>query len=116
MSYQRVIPRDLFNEANLLKCMGQLWLNLEKLNLPDVEMAYDDESFDIDQCQDTGATFVRNITLVVNDEVVVPWRPLNSREPYPLYITRDNGDEISIFNDEGWFTPEMLFFLKESQQ
>ncbi len=27
--YARVIPRDLFNEANLLKCFGNLYLRLE---------------------------------------------------------------------------------------
>lgn len=26
MTYQREIPRDLFNEANLLKCLGQISL------------------------------------------------------------------------------------------
>ena len=28
MSYARVIPRDLFNEANLLKCLGKVALIL----------------------------------------------------------------------------------------
>ncbi len=29
MTYKRVIPRDLFNEANLLKCYGALWIALD---------------------------------------------------------------------------------------
>lgn len=30
MTYLRVIPRDLFNEAKLLKCLGKLYLEAEK--------------------------------------------------------------------------------------
>lgn len=27
MTYRRVIPRDLFNEADLLKCLGRLYID-----------------------------------------------------------------------------------------
>ena len=36
MSYPRVIPRDLFNEASLLKCYGQVYLKLEELGLLEI--------------------------------------------------------------------------------
>lgn len=29
-NYERVVPRDLFNEANLLKCIGKLVLEIEE--------------------------------------------------------------------------------------
>ena len=43
--YNRVIPRDLFNEANLLKCMGQLYLCLEAANLKYVYLEHDGDAF-----------------------------------------------------------------------
>lgn len=35
MNYVRIIPRDLFNEANLLKCLGALglWPNIGAISL-----------------------------------------------------------------------------------
>ena len=30
MTYTRVIPRDLFNEGDLLKCYGRLWILLDE--------------------------------------------------------------------------------------
>lgn len=34
MSYFRVIPRDLFNEASLLKCYGRLAILLDDMRSP----------------------------------------------------------------------------------
>ena len=31
MTYARVCPRDLFNEASLLKCLGHLWPVCERI-------------------------------------------------------------------------------------
>lgn len=48
--YGRVIPRDLFNEAKLLKCMGQLCLRIHNNdNLPAKMSAdHDGSPFKID--------------------------------------------------------------------
>lgn len=117
MSYLRVIPRDLFNEANLLKCLGQVYLKLEVLNLPNVELVHtnEDRPFDVRQDPSDGALWVRNIALRKGRHK--RWwfrRPLNSREPWPLYLI-DIGDwvEYPVFTDEGEFTPEFLLFLKD---
>jgi hypothetical protein len=114
MTYQRVIPRDLFNDANLLKCYGQIYLNLEILNLPGVVFEQDEEvgDFSIVQCEDDGSTYISNVTLYVNSYAVYLRRPMNSREPWPLYATTEEGEELSVFNDDGTFTDEMLSFLK----
>jgi len=55
MSYTRVIPRDLFNEANLLKCYGQIYIEVERMSLPDprayVEIEHDGGAFYISPCR-----------------------------------------------------------------
>ena len=113
MSYLRVIPRDLFNEANLLKCYGQIYLNLERLNAPGIDFEQDDPgaSFDIQQDPDSGALSIVNVTLTVNGSACRLHRPLNSRRTWPLYLRTDDEREIDVFTDSGSFSPEMIAFL-----
>lgn len=111
MSYQRVIPRDLFNEANLLKCFGTLYLRLEALAIEGVSLEHDDEAFDIDQDENTGGLHVRNVALIVRGQKMEMWRPLNSRHAWPLYLNTPDDEEYSVFDDEGNLSAEMLNFL-----
>jgi hypothetical protein len=120
MSYPRVIPRDLFNEANLLKCYGRLYINLEKGSFPDAEMVFldesTDESFQVVQDDSSGGLTIANVKLVVRGEPIALMRPLNSREPWPLYAVNPQcNDEVEVFDDEGDFTPAMQQFLKGGQ-
>lgn len=113
MSYLRVIPRDLFNEANLLKCLGQLYLELERVNIPNAKLVHDHESFDVGQDSNDGSISAHNVILVTNGVPYFLWRPLNSREPWPLYIKEvGNGNEISVFNQSGALSDHMHKFLK----
>ncbi len=108
MSYLRVIPRDLFNEANLLKCYGQLYLNLEHLGMQDcLEHTDDEQAFAVHQYQHSGGLTLSNVQLVISGNELDLSRPLNSRRAFPLYAEYD-GETISVFNDDGTFTPEML--------
>lgn len=110
MAYNRVIPRDLFNEANLLKCYGQIYLNLEKLNLPHVTFEHDGDEFNIIQNEDDGSLTIGNIELRVNGKIWRLHRPLNSRYSWPLYAMV--GDlEVEVFDDGGQFSHEMLMLL-----
>lgn len=112
MSYTRVIPRDLFNEGNLLKCYGQVYLNLEKMGLEGCLLQKKEgELFDIQQDQSDGSLTIKNIILFSCGREFSFKRPLNSRQPYPLYIVIDE-EEIEVFNDDGSFTEEMVAFLK----
>ena len=103
MSYIRVLPRDLFNEANFLKCIGRLWICLEKINSDKIRFNQESvESFDIVQNQDDGSLTIENITINMNGEDYIFNRPLNSREPWPLYLVRKDdpyGDMIPVFNE-----------------
>lgn len=87
MNYARVIPRDLFNEANLLKCYGRLAL--------EVDLEHDGGAFDIQQDPASGALHVANVRLVVRGREVPLFRPLNSREPWPLWATTEDGCDIA---------------------
>jgi hypothetical protein len=112
MSYIRVIPRDLFNEANLLKCYGKIYINLETANLPGVELEHDGEPFDVQQDESSGSIFVANVVLRVRGKPCPLHRPLNSREAWPLYFTDENGEELEVFEEDGSFTDEMFDFLR----
>ena len=112
---KRVIPRDLFNDANLLKCYGQLYLELERLAYTHVELVNADEwidtsAFDIGQTCD-GETYLLNVVLYVRGEPQHLYRPMNSRDNYPLYMrTRD--DDVSVFDEAGKLTQKFVAYLK----
>lgn len=104
MSYIRVIPRDLFNEANLLKCYGRLWICLENRMGRGVEMPEDVERFEIVQRTDDGWTYIKNLPLKIGPRSFRLVRPLNSRHSWPLYaeeIDNPDADPIEVFDDDG---------------
>lgn len=107
MSYQRVIPRDLFNEANLLKCYGHLYILTE--GNPNAHFAEDFvDSFDIVQ-DDDGGLIVQNLPFVIRGVEYELRRPLNSRRPWPLYARLANDvdfEDVEVFDDHGNLTPE----------
>lgn len=112
MSYIREIPRDLFNEANLLKCYGRIYINLETADAPGVELVYDDgdRAFEVEQdiCGDLTIT---NVKLMVRGVECKLYRPLNSREEWPLNMRDADYVETPVFDADGSFSAEMLEFL-----
>lgn len=116
MSYLRVIPRDLFNESDLLKCYGRMTILLDGNRTAGFETIheYQGEPFDIVQ-DDDGRLTVWNLPLIVGRIGYRVWRPLNSREPWPVYLECPNDDDfepISIFDDAGNFSDEMKALIK----
>lgn len=110
MGYQRVLPRDAFNEGNLLKCIGRFALLRPDLLPEEVD------DFEIDQDPNDGSIFV-GFCMVLRHQCYQLNRPLNSRQPWPLQLRQpwnSSFEDISVFNDEGNFSPEMLALLKES--
>jgi len=106
-SYLRVIPRDFFNEAKLLKCMGQLSLMILDCKTPEgmkIEIAETGEPFEI-QLSDNGYLFISNYLVTINDAIVSMRTPYNSKAPYPLLCYYD-WEEITVFDDSGNFTKE----------
>lgn len=101
-SYVRVLPRDAFNEGNLLKCLGRLFLlcdDAPKRKSCQLVHVYDDQPFRIEQDDATGAITATNVHMVLGGEIVYFWRPLNSRQSWPLYIEINN-ETIQVFVDD----------------
>jgi hypothetical protein len=106
MRYRRVLPRDLFNEANLLKCYGKLWILFEGDPSSGFEEA-DAPMFDIMQDASDGSLTVANLHFRINGQRYHLSRPLNSRHDWPLYATPENGDSIPVFDDAGELSDEV---------
>lgn len=114
MTYQRVIPRDLFNEASLLKCYGALYIALERHNRLARLSQEDMPGFEVIQRDDDGAIFIAGLDLIVGQATYRLTRPLNSRQPWPLYAENHddpNAEPVAVFNDEGKLTVDMLNLL-----
>jgi hypothetical protein len=116
MSYRRVIPRDLFNEADLLKCYGRLWLCLDNLarghaaQLGDDDGDHDGAPFRIEQGA-SGDITVANVPFKIHGNDWRLTRPLNSREPWPLYA--ENDDEcVSVFTGDGELSAEFRALIR----
>lgn len=116
-NYRRVIPRDLFNEASLLKCLGRLVIELERVDHGgavgfDVE---DVSHFDIVQSQDDGSISVANLPFSVRGRKYRLSRPLNSRQPCPLWLSSDDDpsfDAIEVFDERtGRLSAEFIAFI-----
>ena len=114
MSYTRVIPRDFFNEAKLLKCMGQLSLKILDGLLPDgvsIQINENGEPFEICQTDD-GRLFIANYETTVNDVYVSMSTTYNSKENYPLICYHDDV-ETTVFDEKGDFTDEFTVLCHE---
>ena len=114
MAYVRVIPRDLFNEASLLKCLGHLYILLEtkssnaKFDVEDLPV------FDIQQDESDGSISVANLPFSVGGRRVHLSRPLNSRGSWPLFLSLPDDPDfeaIRVFEETGFFTDDMLNFI-----
>lgn len=114
MSYQRVIPRDLFNESKLLKCMGQLSLLIHEgkgirwpltLNFGDGR-----DGFVADQDSDDGSLFCENLWVELGGELIHVASRYNSKDAYPLFFRRGD-DEGDVFNDDGSLSNDFATFL-----
>jgi hypothetical protein len=115
--YTRVLPRDLFNEADLLKCMARLCIFLD--DTPDHVASLEDDMeagapFDVQQSMTSGAIYVANIPFSVSGEAYDLYRPLNSRQPWPLWCgpSHGEGEAIRVFSEEGLLSEDMLSLIR----
>lgn len=97
MSYIRVLPRDAFNEAKLLKCVGKLTLLIEEGVADDWTYEYHGGPFDVQQSPYDGSIAVTNISFFKDDIEIRLSAPLNCKNNWPLQT--DLGEEI--FDDLG---------------
>lgn len=110
-NYLRVIPRDFFNEAKLLKCMGQFSLNiLDGKGILGLRIKETGEAFEILQDYSDGSLFVSNYSVTFKDKQLLLKCSLNSRSQYPLYC-EFNDETCEVFNNKGDFTEEFFNLL-----
>lgn len=111
--YIRVIHRDVFNEANLLKCLGALYIALETAGDHKAQFDVEDvDRFGIFQNPDDGSIYVGNLPFSIHGRRFHLSRPLNSREPYPLYATESwpeigvGAEPVAVFLPDGRLTSD----------
>ena len=78
----RTIPRDLFNQANLLENLGRLYIALEENGLEHIMK--DDEplrdSFEMIVDEGGNTQSIEGVYVEVQGERFYPYRTINSRE------------------------------------
>lgn len=112
-TYQRVLPRDAFNEGNLMTNIGRLWIALSQTHGHDACIVEEDlEEFRIMQNEATGGLVVANLTFTIDGVPHRLERPLNSRDRWPLMVSEkqddDDFDPVSVFDDDGRLSLDML--------
>ena len=102
--YQRIIPRDLFNESKLLQQIGKLCLAIHDNDIQGIEFEHDGSPFTVNLTEN-GFLYVENIgfRLTKIEESVSFFASYNSRIANPLLYEID-GIEGDVFDDEGNFT------------
>jgi len=112
--YQRVVPRDLFNEAKLLKCLGKISIGIldGKLgkHLLTEKHTQEEEGFIILQNED-GDIMCDNYRVFKGKEEIYLFTRLNSRSIWPLMTIDHRNEYIDVLDDEGKFTKEFLNYL-----
>lgn len=114
-NYIRVLPRDLFNEANLLKCLGRLWIALDETAAGHGArfVTEDVPAFEIEQDPSSGAIYAANVRFRVYGTYCRLTRPLNSRRSWALYAEPDDdADPVDVFDDEGNLSDEFRAFIR----
>lgn len=117
MTYRREVPRDLFNEASLLKCLGQLALIIHDRGIPreQLRVSHMGRGFGVDQDPADGSIYAASVQIVIREELFAHRRPLNSREPWPLYVVPafdPDGAEVAVFEIDGQLSPEFRALME----
>lgn len=111
INYTRVIPRDLFNEAKLLKCIGRLCLLIhDRQTVEGLTFEHDDKPFKIGLL-DEGALTIKNIIFDLHGERLMFQTTYNSKCNWPLFCVYDYCEYL-VFDEAGQHTQEFLEFCK----
>lgn len=119
MSYARVIPRDLFNEGDLLNCLGRLWIKLDGDRRHHAELVHhDDGAFVIVQDPADGSISCLSVELTFPgaDSFNKPhlFRQLNARDKWPLWL-RHGDEDLRVFDLDGELSPEFWILISQPE-
>lgn len=109
--YDRVIPRDFFNESKLLKCMGNLQIAITDCKLPEgvkIEIDENGEAFKI-ALTDDGYLTIANYPVRINGKEIIMKTTYNSKSNFPLFGEYEYCDYL-VFDEQGKFTAEFSDF------
>jgi len=118
----RTIPRDLFNQANLLENLGHLYIELETIAKENILVDEDPErdSFEMSVDGYSNSQSIKSIFIKVNGENQSVYRYINSRERYSLYcMDMLTEEEIEVFDKDGKLSTDFLEYAvneKEDQE
>jgi hypothetical protein len=111
MPYKRVLPRDLFNESKLLKCLGQLALILHDYGRRyplRLEHERPSRGFMIERDPADGGLYCVNLNLYHRDGRRIELSTnYNSKSPYPLFFILED-ESGAVFTDDGKFDQDFL--------
>ncbi len=111
----KVYPRDLFNDANLLKCVGQIALIELERGLPGNWELHIPTPYTINMSELDGSTNIQNMFIRNGRRDVLFSRPLNSREAWPLTAHHGDYEECEVFDDKGNFAKEFINLLEQEE-
>lgn len=122
MGYKRVIPRDLFNESKLLKCIGQLVLHIQDGKVPKglgvaeemFAVSQCESGFEIEQADHDGSLRISNLNFFLGGQRLEFRSLYNSRESYPLVLVLEDYEEIEVFHDDGTFTDFFITWCEDN--
>lgn len=118
MTYQRVCPRDLFNESKLLKCIGKISLLIHDYQIPGLYIRDDelDQGFEIDQNPNDGSISITNLRFSdEGGEPVYFSTSMNSKENWPLTMEY-KGEEYYPLSESGELQiSDRLFLVGEGK-
>jgi len=113
-NYRRVIPRDLFNEAKLLRGLGKISLMIHDNTLTGLNVNHENErtGFVINQEDSDGSINVVNLQFFDNNGTPVYFfHGLNCKERESLQM-QYKGQTYWCFNDAGEWMPDSQIFVK----
>lgn len=109
VKYQRVLPRDLFNEAKLLKCVGRLTLLIEdRAAFEGLEFDHDGSPFEIKLLIE-GSLFIENIKFTLKGHKLLFKTTYNSQSNYPLFCEWKD-ESCRVFDEGGQFSEDFVEF------
>src|SRR5690606_7315357 len=105
------------NEADLLKCLGRLWLALDERRGHGAVLDWADEGddwrgFDVRQDYADGSICATSLRLRIDGQPVHLFRPLNARDKWPLWA-RLGDDDVRVFDLDGDLSPEFWTAITE---
>ncbi len=111
-NYSRVAPRDLFNEAMLLKCLGKLTLLILDEGIHEkLSYSYTGKPFQTAHHQAGYLIIYKGVTIKKGRKSLMLGTQVNTRSAWPLCVLTDENEDIPVFDDAGNLDEEFLEFL-----